>query len=85
MGELNGKTPSSSSPTGKIDEVCPYCRAKIVVDAKASTVSHARPTCRAFDEMDTYEFLKEVRRQLASDLLSGDVGPLRILKGGGSS
>lgn len=84
MGDLHGKTPSSSAPTGKIDEVCPYCHAKIIVDAKAQTVSHARPTCRQFDEMDTYEFLKEVRRQLAADLLSGEIGPLRAIRAGSS-
>jgi len=80
VGELNGKTPSSSAPDGKIDERCPFCRGVVVVDAVKNSVSHARPTCRQFDEMDAYDFLKELRRQLTSEVLAGEVGPLRVLK-----
>lgn len=85
MSELHGKPPSSSPPDEeKLEELCPYCRRKIVIDPKICTVMHARPTCAKFDEMDAYEFLKEVRRQVQHEVLSGQLGPLRVIKGGTS-
>lgn len=64
------------------DELCPFCKLKIIIDAKNFTIQHARPICTKFDQLEPYQYLMAVRRQVQTDLLTGEVGPLKVIKRG---
>lgn len=83
MGKLNGKIGADGDVDDpKIEDECPFCQLRIVIDPEASTVTHARPTCDRFEELSANDFVAEVRRKVTEDVLSGKLGPLRVLRGG---
>lgn len=81
MGRLNDKVGELVN-ADEVEDVCPFCSLRIRIDPVKSTVTHARPTCDRFEALSANEFVVEVRKKLTQDVLSGELGPLKVLKGG---
>lgn len=82
MSKLNDKLGDDQLEDGKVEEECPFCTLRIVVDAKACTITHARPTCAKYDAMSADDYIVEVHRKVQHDILTGELGPLKVLKRG---
>ena len=51
-----------------IEESCPFCDKKVLIDGHAFTIVHRRPACADYERMSAQDFIVAVRRKIAADL-----------------
>jgi hypothetical protein len=69
-----------------IDEACPFCGVKVMIDGALFLIVHRRPTCSDYDRMSAHDFIAAVREKVAADLELAAARQLgyagRMIKGG---
>lgn len=51
-----------------VEESCPFCDKKVLIDGAAFTIVHRRPACAEYERMSAQDFITAVRKKVVADL-----------------